>query len=41
MNPLDYPCMVCKAKRDEPCRNRIRPGEPLPGREYHYGRVER
>jgi hypothetical protein len=32
-------CEVCKAKSGEPCRNTIRPGEPLPGRSVHYARL--
>jgi len=32
-------CEVCKAKPGQPCTNTIRPGEPLPGRTYHYART--
>jgi len=35
---LAYRCEVCKAKPGQPCTNTIRPGEPLPGRVYHYAR---
>ena len=37
---LDEPCPVCHAKVGRPCRNTINPGDPLPGREYHYARAE-
>ena len=40
MNALDYPCPVCKARKGKPCTNTIQPGEPLPGRDTHVGRVE-
>jgi len=38
---LEHACEVCKAKKGEVCRNVICPGEPLPGQEFHEGRVER
>lgn len=31
-------CPVCKAKPGEGCVNTITPGEPLPGRLFHFGR---
>lgn len=45
MNPADIAaalvvrCGLCKARPGEPCRNTIKPGQPLPGREIHYYRV--
>jgi len=33
-------CVVCKAKPGAPCTNTIKPGEPLPGRTYHYARTQ-
>lgn len=39
--PIENRCEVCKAKPGEPCVNTIRPGEPLPGRDFHAGRAER
>jgi hypothetical protein len=38
---LNVPCGICKAKKGEPCRNTIQAGEPLPGRDFHDGRIER
>jgi hypothetical protein len=38
-------CEICGAKQgvkgepDDPCVNTLHPGEPLPGREYHYART--
>ena len=40
-DPLSMSCEICKAKEGQPCHNTINPNEPLPGREYHDGRVER
>jgi len=37
---LAYRCEVCKAKPGQPCTNTIRPGDPLPGRTYHYARTQ-
>jgi hypothetical protein len=36
---LEYACEVCEAKPDEPCRNTLHPGRPLPGRHEHYARA--
>lgn len=42
MNPeLAQTCEVCKAPKGKPCVNTIRAGEPLPGRIFHIGRIER
>ena len=38
---LEQSCEVCKARKGEPCMNTVTPGEPLPGRIFHVGRVER
>lgn len=32
-------CELCRAPAGEPCRNTIRPGQPLPGRRIHYYRI--
>ena len=32
-------CDLCKAEKGTLCRNHIRPGEPLPGRLIHFGRM--
>jgi len=32
-------CQVCRACPNQPCVNTIKPGEPLPGRAYHYARL--
>jgi hypothetical protein len=32
-------CGLCGAKPREPCRNTIRPDQPLPGRQYHWFRI--
>lgn len=34
-----WSCDVCKAKRGQSCVNKIRPGEPLPGRPIHLARL--
>lgn len=34
-----WSCDLCGAPRNEPCRNTIRPGAPLPGRVVHIGRL--
>lgn len=38
---LKAKCEVCGAKRGEPCVNTLHPGQPLPGRAFHIGRIER
>jgi hypothetical protein len=32
-------CIICHAKPKQPCSNTVRAGEPLPGRDVHYGRL--
>jgi hypothetical protein len=34
-------CEICKAKKGQPCHNTIEVGEPLPGRVFHDGRIQR
>ncbi|MBX7450394.1 hypothetical protein GR927_20610 [Mycolicibacterium sp. 3033] len=34
-----WSCDICKTPRKQLCRNRIRPGEPLPGRVIHHARL--
>lgn len=36
-----WKCQVCQAPKGKPCRNTIRPGEPLPGRAEHFSRALR
>jgi hypothetical protein len=36
---IEFRCEVCQAKPGEPCRNTVKPGEPLPGRVEHHARV--
>lgn len=36
---LGWSCDICKAKVKRFCTNTIRPGEPLPGRVVHIGRL--
>lgn len=36
---LHHRCGLCGAPPGKPCRNTIRPGEPLPGRRFHYYRT--
>lgn len=38
---LGRSCPVCGARKGVECWNTISPGEPLPGRRVHYGRVDR
>ena len=38
---LSHPRPVCNAAKDEPCHKHAAAGEPLPGREFHIGRIER
>ena len=35
---VEHRCPVCGAKPGEQCRNTIKPGQPLPGRDMHYAR---
>lgn len=37
---LSRPCDICRAKPGDLCTNPIRPGQPLPGRIVHHGRME-
>lgn len=32
-------CVICQARPKQPCANRIRPGQPLPGRCVHIARA--
>lgn len=36
---LEWSCDICKARVKHLCTNTIRPGQPLPGRVVHYGRL--
>lgn len=38
-DPLSRYCQVCQARPKRPCRNTIKPGEPLPGRAVHWARA--
>ena len=40
-DPLSSSCEICKAKKGQRCHNTINPELPLPGRDFHDGRVER
>jgi hypothetical protein len=37
---LNESCEVCGAEPGEACRNTLKPGQPLPGRLVHMGRIE-
>lgn len=36
---LEWTCDLCKARIKHLCTNTINPGEPLPGRLVHFGRL--
>jgi len=45
-NPVTDPrlgvrCELCKARPGDKCVNTVQPNAPLPGREFHYARVEK
>lgn len=35
---LSRHCIICRARPNQPCRNTIHPGAPLPGRDVHIAR---